>query len=421
MRQPKPALLAALGLAALFASPRAFAASVPATGGVRLFENLEASPFAVVGQIVEPAQLDAHGWWAELGVEQALRGTVEPDLVVHVVWEELSTSRPVRFENGDRVVLCLAPLSGDSIWRQRIPDPEVRHRTLAIAERGDAFLRHPSGAEITTLQHYLALEPDIRGGPTGVGHLAQLAQWAQPQLALAAVQRLEAVANLDAQIEAPAANALVTALLRSDASPVFTEEVLALIERRRLVSLRDPLAALADADEIPDAVVFTALALLDEGLSPERTTRLLEHPDASYRLAGARHARGEGAEKALAYLMRSDPSTDVRAAAVTRYVELGGKGAVGPATSVLYDPDLSVRAAAARAVASQGAAAVPYLVDVVERGDPNAAQAAVAGLRFTNTREARDALQTIIDEHPDSGVRMLAELALGRPVGHKHE
>ena len=82
---------------------------------------------------------------------------------------------------------------------------------------------------------------------------------------------------------------------------------------------------------------------------------------------------------------------------------------------------MSVRSAAAQAMATQGSAAVPYLVDVVERGDLDAARAAVAGLRFTETREAHEALLSIVEKHPDPGVRTLAELALGRPIGHKHE
>jgi hypothetical protein len=417
--RPKAAVVA-LALATL--TLRAgLADSVPAAGGVRLIENLERAPLAIVGRVGKPRRLDRHAWEAAFGVERALKGDVGTGTTLHIAWEELALSRPVRFVDGDRVLLCLEQLPAASIWLERIPEAELRHRTLAVVERGDAFLRQPSPGAVNILEHYLALASEQRAGPTGVGYLVQLAEGAEPQLALASVRRLMSVPSLDRQIEAGSASGLVNALVRSDRAPRLEQTILELVERRHLESLRPALEVRARADELPPPAVFTALGLLDDGLAPDRTTRLLDHPAAEYRVTAARHATGERAKEKLASLMIGDPAAEVRAAAVERFVALSGEAAISAAASVLYDPEMSVRSAAAKAMATQGSAAVPYLVDVVESGDPEAARAAVAGLRFTETREAHDALRSIVEKHPDPGVRTLAELALGRPIGHEHE
>jgi len=417
--RPKAAFVA-LALATLTLRA-ALADSVPAAGGVRLIENLERAPLAVVGRVAKPRRLDPHAWEATFGVERTLQGDAGSEATLHITWEELAVLRPVRFADGDRVLLCLERLPAASIWLERIPEAEVRHQTLMVAERGDAFVRRPSPGAVNILEHYLALASEHRGGPTGVGYLVQLAEGAEPQLALASVRRLMSVPSLDRQIEAGPASGLVNALVRGDRTPRLEQTILELVERRHLESLRPALEVRASANELPPPAVFAALALLDDGLAPGRTTRLLDHPAAQYRVIAARHATGARAKEKLAGLMLSDPAAEVRAAAVQRFVALSGEAAINAAASVLYDPQMSVRTAAAQAMATQGSAAVPYLVDVVENGDLDAARAAVAGLRFTETREAHDALRSIVEKHPDPGVRTLAELALGRPIGHDHE
>ncbi|MDX1382932.1 MAG: HEAT repeat domain-containing protein, partial [Thermoanaerobaculia bacterium] len=82
----------------------------------------------------------------------------------------------------------------------------------------------------------------------------------------------------------------------------------------------------------------------------------------------------------------------------------------------LDDPEPAVRASAARALAGLGAPVVPALRHVVDSGSPEAAQAAVGALRWTETSEARRELMEIAAGHPDDGVRALARLALGRPL-----
>ncbi|MCI0437211.1 MAG: HEAT repeat domain-containing protein, partial [Gemmatimonadetes bacterium] len=134
-----------------------------------------------------------------------------------------------------------------------------------------------------------------------------------------------------------------------------------------------------------------------------------------------RHASGPTARVELARLVRSDPAPAVRALAVERLLALGGASAVEDGLSALHDPDASVRGAAARALGSLGASAIPGLRRKVDSNDPDAARAAVVALHLTGSPEATAALAEIADSHRDESVRALAAIALGRKIGHVHE
>lgn len=400
------------------AGAAAQATAMGASPGLDLIELLETGPVVVVGTLSAPTRLDTHGWSARLNVEQALKPGPKRGAVLAVAWEELALSRPVRFGDGERVVLCLEPLPPQSIWRQRIPDPEARVSTLAVCDRGDGFLRRPSAGAVEILKHYLALGPALWNGPTAVGRLITLAEGAELPLARSAVTRLAKVPDLNAQIEPDSARDLVMALLRPDADAAFEDSLLDLVGQRHLEALRPTLETLTAGEGLAPPQVYAALGALDDGLGAARTARLLDSAEPRYRLIGVSRAGPESAST-LAALMRSDADPAVRGAAVKRYLTLTGSDGLGPASSVLYDRDAQVRNAAAQALGDQDAAAVPYLVDVVRRGDPDSARAAVAALRFTETPEAAEALSEIAESNPDPGVRMLAKIALGRPVGHK--
>jgi HEAT repeat protein len=109
----------------------------------------------------------------------------------------------------------------------------------------------------------------------------------------------------------------------------------------------------------------------------------------------------------------------VRSAAITRLVALRGDAAVDTALGTLADPDLGVRAAAAKGLGSLGPSVVPVLRHVVDTGEPEAAQAAVGALRWTMSPEARIQLVEIAETHPDPAIRTLAKLAIGRNIGHE--
>jgi hypothetical protein len=87
----------------------------------------------------------------------------------------------------------------------------------------------------------------------------------------------------------------------------------------------------------------------------------------------------------------------------------------------LYDPESGVRVTAAKQLGSLAASAVPELHRVAEGNDLDAARAAIAGLMWSSTDEGNEALRELAAEHPDDSVRMLADIALGRKTGDRHD
>jgi len=418
LRRTRAAALA-LGLAILAAAAGAALERPRAAGGVGLLEAAETAPVTVVGHVLEPRRIDQHSYTALLRVEMSLRGPLEPAAEVRIAWEERAASRAPRFERGDRILVSLERLPGASIWQARFPEPAERVRVLGVAMRGDAFLRRPSLGSTSVLEHYLALAAEDRDGAAGAGYLAELALGAELPLAGDAVQRLARHARLDADLGEPGGGRLVRAMLRPDAGDEFQDAIVELIGSRQLESTRPALEALAGAEAMPPAIVFAALARLDGGLSPARTAALLERSPVRYREVAARFASGPEADATLAQLVGGDPAPEVRARAVARLVELRGEEAIDSVVPGLSDPEASVRGAAVRGLASLGGPAVPALRRVIEAGDPEAAKSALAALALGGGPEARAALLEVAETHPDETLRTLAEIALGRPVGHR--
>jgi hypothetical protein len=398
--------------------PARAADSVPARGGKGIFACLEAGPVAVVGEIVSLRDLDTHGRAAEVVVERALAGAAERQKPITIAWVEQALARPVRFANGERVLVCLEPLPPQSVWLWRLPNPEERIRTLHVAGEGDSFLLRPSLGGLNLIDHYLALSRDDRSGPAGVDYLLQILEGAEPEMAAAALERVAGISSLDDKLDARSAARLVKALIRDDAAVELETGIVRLIGQKRLEHTRPALEALA-AQERPPVAAVTALAELDGDVQGDRALLLLAHSDKAHRLAAARYAAGAKAERQLRLLSRSDPAPEVRAAAITRLLALQGDGAVDTALGTLDDPELKVRGAAARGLARLGPSVVPVLRHVVDTGDSQAAQAAVGALRWTESVEAHAELVEIADSHPDLAVRTLAALAIGRSIGHE--
>jgi hypothetical protein len=411
-------------LTAGLALARAGATPAPAPGGVKLLEAIEGSPRTVVGEIRKPKPLDDRGWVAEFAVETSL---VTPDgasdAAFAIAWEERVAPRPVRFRHGDRVLVSLTPLPDWSLWRQRLPDAEVRARTYAVAHRGDAFLRRPRLGSVSLLEHFVRLSPAERDSDTGVGILARLAEGAELPLAHSAIERLARVPSLDEALDAGSARSLVAALVRPDADDTLTRTWIEFAARRRPAALRPPLEATlaAAGDGLAPAALYAALGAVTDGLSGETLAFLLEHGPAEHRVAAASRAAGPEAPAALRKLLRRDPEPAVRMAAVKRLAALEGSRALEPAARALDDPDNRVRLAAADVLAGMGAEALPRLQRAVEDGPAPAAQAAVAGLSQLGTPESRAVLREIAQTHPDRGIRTLARIAVGMGVGDVHE
>ncbi len=419
MRGSTLQLVAGLALAAALA-PAAGAQGVRAAGGVEIVAAVERSDLCVVGSVREPRELDAKGYTAQLVVEQPLGAALAAGSVLSIAWEELASARPPRFAGGDRVLVCLGTLPGSTLWLHRFPDPEQRRAVLAVASLGSAFLRNPLPGGLDALEHYARLTPSDRAGPQGAARLVELAARAELPIAEDAVTRLAARPALAQQLDADLALQLIEALLRPDASEALQQDVLRLVSDHRPPALRPPLAELAARKPPPSALVFEALARLEGGLPPERSAALLRDASPARRATAARYASGPDAAARLTECLRTDPDAGVRAAAVSRLVALEQERALMTAMATFADANTDVRLAGARAVASLGAAAVPDLRAAVEAGRQPAASTAIAALRMTGTEEAHTALVAIATSHPDEGIRKLAGLAVGVPLGETH-
>jgi hypothetical protein len=410
-----------LALMLALAAPGLAAQRPRAAGGVDLVMALEEAVVAAVGRVEEVEHLDVHGYAARLRVERSFSEGVAPGAVLSLAWEELASSRAPRLAPGERVLVALEPLPGASLWSRRLPDPARRRQTLALARRGDAFLRDPSLASLGRLEHYLALTPEDRRGPLGVAYLAELAARAEPSLARSAVARLGTVPDLDASLDAESSRALVAALVRSDGAGVG-EAVVELVESRRPeplhVALEMAVQALERDEALPPPVLVAALARF-EGLGSARGARLIERGTPEHRTVAARFATGPEAQAELVRLLRRDPAAEVRCAAVARLVEIAGESALEPALAALSDPEPSVRMASAQALGDLGAGVVARLRETAFQAETQAAEAAVVAITLTHSREAERALSEIAKRHPDDSVRRLAGLAQDRRVGHR--
>jgi len=400
-----------------------------ARGGVQLVLALERAPVSVVANVEKVRELAGSGRSATLQVESSIVGETASGDRLGIAWEELAASRAPRFQPGERVLVALQALPGASVWLARIPDASERAATLAVAMRGDAFLRDPSPGEVLLLQHYLALALPERNGAAGVVYLARLAASAQIPLAADAVARLDARSDLDASLTVDSAGRLVLALMREDATPEFEGALLTLIANHQPSALREQLTGMLvriglmapDGGGLPPPILYAALARYEGGLSPAQSSDLTLQTRESYRRIGARSASGEQADALLRSLLQRDPAASVRVAAIERLVELRGDAAIASVVGALYDPESAVRVTAAKELGSLGAVAVPELRRVADGNDLDAARSAVAGLMWSGTDEGREALRELSAEHPDDSVRMLADIALGRKTGDRHD
>ncbi len=398
--------LSAVG-AALLLPLRALAGEAtpaPAAAGTDLLRAAELATTTLAGTIRSPRQLDLHGWAAELEIERVLAGEAA-GARARVAWEERATRRPPRFAEGDRVLLALEPLPPGSLWTRRFPT----RNALAVAADGKAFLRWPDPRSLDLLERYLALPSVRRLEPPGVEALARLVAGADSALAAEALARLDAVPGLSKRLDEEARGTLAAALSDAERPLDLRVGLLDLVARARLAALRPAAQSLAEPGSPLEPEALAALAAIDGGLPAERARALLLRAEPAVRAVAARH--GASPER-LTVLLRSDPSTRVRLAAVETLVAIRGAAAIDTASPALFDPDPEVSAAAARAIGGLGAAAVPSLRALaVERAGPQAPGPLMA-LALAGPHGVA-ALRGIALEHPDAKVRRLALLALG--------
>ncbi len=388
---------------------------------------LEEAAIVVVGEVVSVTGLAHAGYLAELEIERSFRrdasigssDSAKGTSRIVVAWEEPAPSLPPRFSEGRRVLVALVSLPTASIWRLRISDDEERAGLVGLAGGGEGYLLRPAAGELDVIEHYLALDEPARRGDAGIFLLSRLCVVGQPRLATDAAQRLKDEEALADHVTPAAARAIVDALLLPERKEI-TRRLLDAIQVHRPTLLRPVLEARIRQHE-PDVpvILFSARAALDGELDGATIERLLVSADPAAREEAAARAVGRGARDWLRDLARSDSAPRVRAAALRRLARLDGLAATSDLISGLDDPEPSVRLSAAEATAGLGAEAVDPLRERALRGQSAGAQAAVAALSLMGS-EAIVALMEIAAEHPDAGMRTIAEVALGRPVGDQH-
>jgi hypothetical protein len=386
----------------------------PAAGGAPLLAASETALATVLGVVQAPTQVDRNGWQAQLRVERVIGGALA-ETRPRIAWEELAPGRPPRFRDGSRVLVALVPLPGGTLWLKRFPD----RQGYAVAARGTAFLRDPDAASVDGLAAWLAVPVAERGAAADVEALSGLAAHADPDLADAALQRLDTVPGLDERLT-PAARDTLAGLLVDAARPhELRVSLLQLTGRRRLMSLRDAVAAL-DVPESPlRPQAIDTLAGIDGGLSDERVNALLASADPALRAAGARHAGAARFQAQLRLLLREDPAPAVRAAAVGPLIASRRAENMDAVTPALFDSDPIVREAAVRGLGSLGEIAVPSVERLAMLHTPPEVAAPLASLTLVGPAGAK-ALNRIATGHPDPKTRALARTFLGQEPFPRH-
>ncbi len=244
----------------------------------------------VVGTVTRPVRLDEHGYRATLALERVLAGEVGDAPSIPIGWEEFNVERGSRFDDGERVLLALEPVPGQTLWVRRFP----HRKGWVIGARFGAYLRNPDPATTNLLAAYLRLDAPSRQAQPGVTDLCLLVAGGHPILAEAAVMRLRSVPGLAGKLAGGGRQVLAQALSDLGRPPEVREALLGLAGERRLEALRPviaPLAAPGDPLEVP---ALTALALLDDvGPTPRlrrRLARRLPSPEPRSRCRSAAYA-----------------------------------------------------------------------------------------------------------------------------------
>jgi HEAT repeat protein len=417
---PLLAAVLAAGAAAQDSPAPAAPEAAPAAGGIALVGAAEKAPEVVIGRVRAPERIDLQGWRAALVVERSLRGGRAAGDELAIAWEELAPKRPPRFVDGGRVVVALEPLPPGSLWSQRFPKRDA----LAVAARGEAFLRDPEAGTLDPLAAWLSLAPEARETAPGIEALAELARTGEPRVAASALQRLDGVSLLAERVFGSEAAVKTLAALLADPArpPELRRQALDLAARRALRPLEPAIEAqAAQASDVQGAAV-DALARLRGGLPASRAAELLRSPDPAVRAAVARRA-GDGLKpEKLRALLASDPAGEVRGAAAEALAAREGVAAMDPLVAALRESDPAVRGGAMRGLAGLGAAALPGLRREIWETSATAPPNRLAGALFTLAMIEPDGvaeLQRIAHEHPSERIRKLAELALGR-IRDKH-
>ncbi len=389
--------------------------NAPATGGAHLLAGAESAKRTVVARVEDVGRIDEKGYGATFAVLRDLVATKTTEgETLRIGWEELAPDRPARFRKGERVLVALESAPGFSLWRKRFPNGD----TLAVAERGAAFLRDPDDTSVERLARYLRVDPTEREQSPGVEALAGLVEAAATPLAEGAAKRLRATPGLGSKLREPAAAALGAAIESEARDPSLRRDLIRLAAEQRLDGMRASIAVVAESQSPLAGEAWAALVAIDGGMNATTVHRLLAAPDAGIRAVAARAALGTpDAERALG-MARSDPAAEVRIAVVEAFVPTASPAALEIGYAALFDREPPVRAAAAQAVGRLGADVVPHLRELALAHAGRDSIGPLGALAFAGP-EGQGVLLELSATHPDATMRGQARLLLGLdPVKH---
>lgn len=390
-----------------------------AAGGQSILAASVRASAVVVGTISNRKPIDDKAWTAALVVDESVSGPVAVGKTTTITWEELSASRQVRFDDGERVLVVLDPVPDQSLWAQRMSRPE-HHADYIVAEHGDAFLRSPGPGSLDALLHYLMLAPQARDGAPGAVRLVEVAEAGNAVLAAEAVALLAQRKNLANDLGDPGTRILLHIAESPRNEATVRTAALRLAAARSLPGTKETALALSQPGSAMRVEAVRALAALPSGLTPAQKLELLDDPDAAVRAIGIEAGGGAAPRARIVEMMKKDSSPQVRLAAGTALVAREDSAALPDVMPLLDDPDGTVRMGMARRIGEVGSAAVEPLRNVVDKGSERAALAAVVGL----TRAGHDGaaeLVLVAHSHPNEKVKVFASLALGKaPDADKH-
>jgi hypothetical protein len=382
-------------------------------GRPELLAAAESAQATAVGTVAGPTRLDHSGFRATLRVERILAGDLGGAESVSLGWEEKSVEPRSRFREGERILVALERVPGNTLWLQRFPG----RRGFAIAARFGAFLRSPDPLSLDLLERYLALDPASRGREPGGTALCRLVAAGHPVLAEAAVKRLDGIPGLAGRLAPAAVEDLRRALADTTRPLELREDVLELAASRKLQALRAAVATLAEPGTPLEAPALAALARIDGEIPAPRVAVLLARAEDPVRLVAVVYGSDAISDAQLAALIRRDRAPDVRAASVAALLRRRGLDGLDAASPALFDPEGRVRGEAALQVATLGAEAVPALRSMIGDRPAEDLTGVFTALRWIGG-EGVIILEELATSHPDQKVRGLAILSLGRVPQH---
>jgi HEAT repeat protein len=393
------------------------AAAIPPAAGGKLLPAAESAAATVVGQVHNVQRLDVHGYAAHLTIERVLSNAPLNGREIQVVWEELATTRPPRFADGQRVLVSLSDFPEGSIWHQRLATAGAR--AFAVAATGDAFVREPDAATLDALAAYLAVPAAARDARDGVRARAHLVAAAMPAVAVSAVAQLDATPGLADKLDTTATSDLTRVIDDSHSDVSVRTALVALVAAHKLQVLRPAVVRLTEPHSPLEAPAIAALAALDGSLPPKQVRALLQRSEPAVRAAAIRGAPAVVGVKRLETLLLNETAAQVRAAAVESLLQLEGAQAVRSVLPALSDRDPTVRSVAARGIGALGEPGVAALLTAAHATPVGATTGVVLALDYAGTA-GTPALRDIAANHPNEEVRTLARLALGKAPGDAH-